>query len=222
MFKISLSLLLLLARPSAQAQMPMPNPEDECTLQGVVVSAAGGEPLRKAVVSLCQAGASNQCSGALTDATGQFELKGVFPGRYVLSGTCNGYLEQRYGQRTPAGSGSILNLSRGQKLSGLSLRLIQAAVIYGHVYDEDGMPAADAVVSELHPVYMNGQRQLRAGTTVRTNDLGEYRIWGLSPGQHFVLAEYTRTRLGTIRTEIGYLPTFYPGVLEAAHAAPSW
>jgi hypothetical protein len=171
-------------------------------------------------VSLCQAGASNQCSGALTDATGQFELKGVFPGRYVLSATCNGYLEQRYGQRTPGESGAILNLSRGQKLSGLSLRLIQAAVIYGHVYDEDGIPAPDAVVSELHPVYINGQRQLRSGTVVRTNDLGEYRIWGLNPGQHFVLAEFVRTRLATVRSEIGYLPTFYPGVLDAAHAAP--
>lgn len=219
MFKTLLSLLLLLANPLGQLQTSVPDPREECVIQGVVVNASGGEFLRKAVVSLCLAGTSNQCAGAVTDAMGQFEIKGVFPGRYQLSAACNGYIEQHYAQRTPRGSGAILNLSPGQKLSGISLRLVQAAAISGHVYDEEGAPVADAVVSELHFVFMNGQRHLHTSAVVRTNDLGEYRIWGLDAGRYFVLAEYQPPRLATIPTEIGYLPTFYPGVLEAAHAA---
>ncbi|MGA2443369.1 MAG: carboxypeptidase-like regulatory domain-containing protein [Tepidisphaeraceae bacterium] len=219
MFKILFSLLFFLASPTGQFQTPASDPR-ECAVQGVVVNASGGEFLRKAVVTLCMAGTSNHCTGAVTDATGQFEIRGIFPGRFELSATRNGYIEQPYGQRTPGGSGVILTLSPGQKLSGLSLRLTPAAVISGHVYDEDGAPVADAVVSDLHLVYMNGQRQLRKGAVVRTNDLGEYRIWGLAEGTHFVLAEYLPTRLATTPTELGYLPIFYPGVLEAVHAAP--
>lgn len=220
MFNILLTLLLPFASLAGKAPAPALNPQDQWTLQGVVVSAAGGEPLRKAVVSLCPAETLKQCTGVITDATGQFELKGVDPGRYRLSATCNGYVGQQYGQRSPEGPGTILTLSGGEKLSGISLRLIQAAVITGHVYDEDGAPVPDAVVSELRFVYTNGRRQLRAGAVVRTNDLGEYRIWGLDPGLHFVLAEYNPTRPAATRTDIGYLPTFYPGVLDSGHAAP--
>lgn len=220
MFRILPAFLLLLASLGVQAQVPVPIPEDQWTLQGVVVSAADGGTLRKAAVLLCLAGTSNQCSGTVTDAAGQFEIRGVFPGRYQLSATCTGYIETRYGQRTPSGAGAILSLSRGQKISGLALRLIPAAAIYGHVYDEDGAPLADAVVSDLRPVYLMGRRQLRATAVAFTNDRGEYRLWGLNPGLHFVLAEYNPLRLALVRTEIGYLPTFYPGVLDAAHAGP--
>lgn len=213
-------LLLLLVALAGQAQTPEPTVEDECTLQGVVVSAAGGEPLRKAAVLLCRAGTSNQCSGTVTNAAGQFEMKGVSPGAYQLSATCTGYIETRYGQRTSSGAGSILYFSRGNKASGLSLRLTPAAVIYGHVYDEDGAPLADAVVSEVHPLYIRGQRQLRASAVAATNDRGEYRLWGLNPGLHFVLAEYNPLRQAAVRREIGYLPTFYPGVPDVAHAGP--
>jgi hypothetical protein len=220
MRNILISLLFLLATPVGQAQMSASNPDDECTLQGVVVSAADGGPLRKAAVSLCAAGASNQCAGVVTGATGLFQLVGVSPGRYQLSATSTGYIETPYGQRTPGGMGAILSLSRGDKLSGLSIKLIPAGVISGHVYDEDGVPLADVVVSELNVVYTNGQRQLRPGAVVRTNDLGEYRLWGLNPGQHFVLAEYKPTRSATFQPGTGYLPTFYPSGLDAVHAVP--
>jgi hypothetical protein len=212
--------LLILTTSAGEAQSPYLNPGDECVLKGVVVNAAGGEPLRKAIVSLCRAGDSSGCTGAVTDATGQFELKVDQPGRYLLSAACTGYVSQQYGQQKPGGSGEVLDLSLRQTLSGLSIRLIPASAIYGNVYDENGAPVANVVVSELHVDYAHGQRQLRAGTTALTNDRGEYRLWGLNPGIHFILAEYNLQRLANIRTDIGYLPTFYPDVLDAAHAAP--
>jgi hypothetical protein len=217
---ILISLLLLLATPIGQAPTSTPNSDDYCGLQGVVVGAGAGEPLRKASVQLCATETSNQCSGATANAMGQFEIRGVSPGRYRLSATATGYIETPYGQRTPGGMGAILNLSRGEKLTGLSIKLIPAGVISGRVYDEDGLPLADVVVSDLTVVYTSGQRQLRASTVVRTNDLGEYRLWGLNPGQHFVLAEYKPTRPANFPPGAGYLPTFYPGGLDAVHATP--
>lgn len=214
------ALLVIFALPAAAAQTRVANPGDMCVLQGVVVNASGGDPLRKADVTLCQPGDTNGCAGAVTDATGQFEIHVDRPGRYLLSASCTGFVTQPYGQRKPGGSGEMLDLSAGQKLSGLSIRLIPAAAIYGNVYDENGAPVADVVVSEVHVDYVHGRRQLRTGAATVTNDHGEYRLWGLNPGMHFILAEYNLQRLANIRADIGYLPTFYPNVLDAAHAAP--
>jgi hypothetical protein len=47
-----LSLLLFLADPAQQTTTP--NPADLCTIQGVVVKAATGEPLHKATVEARQ------------------------------------------------------------------------------------------------------------------------------------------------------------------------
>ena len=50
----------------------------------------------------------------------------------------NGFVGQQYGQRSPEGPGAILTLSSGQKLPDITFQMIPAAVITGHVYDEDG------------------------------------------------------------------------------------
>ncbi len=40
----------------------------------------------------------------------------------------------------------------------------------------------------MHYIYADGQRQLENNGAGQTNDLGEYRLFGLSPGQYFVQA----------------------------------
>jgi protocatechuate 3,4-dioxygenase beta subunit len=210
---------LLLACSVEFAQMPGPRTHDRGSVRGVVVSADGSEPLRKATVTLCDASNPQECSGAVTDVTGQFEITGVDPGRYILTAACNGYVEQPYGQRSVNGAGVVLRLAPGQSLSGLTIKLLTGAVITGNVYDEAGLPMAGVLVAELRPVYNWGERQLRVGAVATTNDLGEYRIWGLNPGPHFVLAEPAPPPIG-VRTDLHYLPTFHPGELDAVHAVP--
>src|SRR6185295_7091265 len=52
-----------------------------------------------------------------------------------------------------------------------------------------------------------------------TNDLGEYRLFGLVPGQYFVSATLRTGMFGTdIAERTAYLPTFYPGTGSPAQA----
>ena len=217
-----LSLLFQLAVPAQQS--PALNPSDQCTIQGAVIKAGTGEPLHKASVDARPAGVrrgNEQAQGgsAETDEMGRFEIKGLAPGRYYLSAYRNGFVRQMYGQRSPEGQGTMLTLSPGEKLP-VNFQMIPAAVITGHVYDEDGEPVVYAQVMAMHYSYVRGQRQLTANSAGTTNDLGEFRIFGLAPGQYFVQAMRRGNMFENSRSQQGYMPIYYPGGTDPSRAAP--
>jgi protocatechuate 3,4-dioxygenase beta subunit len=198
---------------------PAVKAEDMCTIEGVVVKATTGDPLKKAVLTLTKAEERGQPKNATSDASGHFQLKNVEPGRYHLYAARNGYARQEYGQRASHGSGTILTLTAGQHLKDISFRLTPAAVIAGHVYDEDGEPVAEAEVQALRFQYEKGQRKLTTSRTARTDDLGEYRLYGLEPGQYYVSASYNPHRFGSEGPEAGYAPVYYPGIADPNRAS---
>jgi hypothetical protein len=51
-----------------------------------------------------------------------------------------------------------------------------------------------------------------------TNDLGEYRIHGLSPGRYYVSADVQEPTGPRQERPIAYAPTYYPGTGNAAEA----
>ncbi len=223
MFTTLLLLLLQIAAPGQQA--PATNPADLCTIQGVVISADSGDPIHKADIDASPAENRRQISqamggGAATDAMGRFEIKDLAPGKYYLSAQRNGFVQQTYGQTTPESSGKAVTLTPGQKLTDITFKLVPASVISGHVTDEDGEPVVYAEVTAMHFAYVNGQRRLVASRGGATNDLGEFRIFGLSPGQYFVRAVLRANRSDAARTREGYVPIYYPGVADAARASP--
>jgi protocatechuate 3,4-dioxygenase beta subunit len=217
---ILIPLFFLIAVPAQTTPTPAVNPADPCTVQGVVLKADTGEPLRKAMVEMWQEGGPSQPTDTTSDNMGRFELKNIEPGRYRLSVQRSGYVRQEYGQTNPEGPGSYLTLSPGQKISDITIQLIPAAVITGHVYDEDGEPVQGAQVSTFRYVYGNGQRELAHAGEGRTNDLGEFRIYGLAPGRYIVGAEKQPRLLAPLKAEPGYVPIYYPGVPDAERAAP--
>jgi len=217
---ILVPLLLLVAGPAQKTPNPVVSSADQCTVQGVVLKAATGEPLRKATVEIWQEGILGKRSDAATDGTGHFELKNLDPGQYRLSVERNGYVRQEYGQTKPEGPSSFLTLSPGQKVSDITIRLIPAAVITGHVYNEDGEPVQGAQVLALRYAYADGQRELAHAGEARTNDLGEFRIYGLAPGQYVVEADKQPRFFALLKAEPGYVPIYYPGVFDADRATP--
>jgi len=72
----------------------------------------------------------------------------------------------------------------------------------------------------MHFAYINGQRQLITSMMSATNDLGEFRLFGLAPGQYFVQATRRGNQFGMSRDPQGYPPVYYPGVADASRAAP--
>src|SRR5215467_9540359 len=144
---ILLACLLQLSQQSTQVpsvpttrpdQQQTQQPKEKCSIEGVVLRAATGDPLRKAVLTLRKAEGRDQGKSAMTDVSGRFRFKDVEPGRYYLDANRNGYAQQEYGQHASHGPGTVLTLKPGSEPRDITFRLIAAAAIAGHVYDEDG------------------------------------------------------------------------------------
>jgi protocatechuate 3,4-dioxygenase beta subunit len=232
---LSLALLGLLLAPSTSAQTAARDPSSEkpakekCSVAGTVVRLSDGAPLKTAIVGLVNPDdPQERTDSAVTDSEGRFQLKGVNPGRYRLMVDRRGFVSQEYGQKKPSDPGAALTLAPGQEIRDLVFRMIPSAVIAGHVANEDGEPLPSAEVAALREFYLEGTRMLLPAALVQTNDLGEYRLFGLSPGRYFVKVSYKlgeRTRFrgnshlkGDDKSAQGYVPEYYPGVPELSKA----
>ena len=125
---------------------------------------------------------------ASTADDGKFLLKNIPEGRYRLVATRAGgtLMPAEYGQREPRGRGTMLILADGQNLSGVRLSMAPTGSIAGRVWDAYEDPVPNARVLALEAVYQNGRRTFNTVQAVRTNDLGEYRLFWLPPGRYFV------------------------------------
>lgn len=199
-------------------------------ISGQVLDSSTGQPLKKAWVTARQAERGGRSgSTTVTDAQGNFLLKDLDAGRYVLSVQRNGYVSQVYGQKSAGEQGTTISLSAGQNLMDIVFRLIQGGVITGRVVDEDSEPLAHAQVQALQFRYMQGRRRLVPVGGATSDDRGEYRIFGIRPGQVYVRAMLRgfgfvasgETMDPSAPSETtAYPPVFYPNVLDASQAAP--
>jgi Carboxypeptidase regulatory-like domain len=179
MIRIALASLTLVLPLLAQS----PDGEKKfAVIEGHVVNAASGDPIRKAVVRLSEHHA-DRVKGIVgtTDAEGTFHFKHVAPGEYSLSADKNGFLETSYD--------SVLAVKAGEELKDITLKLSPAAAIEGRVVDEDGEPVPGAEVTLWYRQTFLGQNKItQHSRPASTNTAGEYRIDGLSPGRYFVSA----------------------------------
>jgi protocatechuate 3,4-dioxygenase beta subunit len=220
------------ANPPAQTGSSAPAPvtdKDKCTVEGKVVDAADGKPLRKAIVTLFPSERRDSRPMSVgTDADGIFTFKGVDPGRFRLAANRRGYVTQQYGQTATNRPGTMLTLQPGQHVKDILFRLQVSAAVSGRILDEDGEPLANVQVNALRHSYRDGRRTLMPAGFSSSNDLGEYRIFGLAPGEYFIRAAFSGNSMtgGFISFDIDqvgdstYAPTFYPGVQEGSQATP--
>ena len=191
------------AQTTPQAQTP------KATIEGTVTRAGTGQPLKSARVTLNRvtpaarnagtagdvnaAGIQNRLNAVLsavgvvvsTDANGRFAITGVDPGDYNISADREGFIRSDYGQRTPTGSGVTIKVAANQRFTA-NLQMVQASVISGRVITTDGDPSSNTAIQAYAYRYSNGQRALGQVANTQTNDLGEYRLFGLEPGEYFV------------------------------------
>jgi hypothetical protein len=191
---------------------------DLCTVEGVVVKSTTGEGIKGATVQLSPTGPGKQFYSVLTDKMGSFTIRDIPPGRYIINAEGAGYTELPSGK----GRGNIrtLDLTPGKNLKSLSFRLLPPGVITGTVYDEDGDPVTLAQVKVLRIAGSSTRRQLSEAGSAQTNDLGEYRIWGLAPGHYLVYATYQPQAPdpGQQAADDVVLPTFHLSAQDASQA----
>jgi hypothetical protein len=210
------------------AQQPKAGPL--CLLSGQAVKADSGEPLRRVTVTARPAeGRAVQPQSSSTGADGRFEIKGLPPGQYRVVASRNGYLVQEYGQKSYGRPGIALTLAPGQEVADLSFRMTAAGAISGKIVNEDGERLAYVNVQALRQNRVQGRRQWVPTGMASSNDLGEYRIFGLAPGRYYLAAQYNA---GGVRTaaasnpadgnaaDESYAPSYYPGSLDPTRATP--
>ena len=156
-------------------------------IRGRVTSSETGAPVRRAQVRI--SGADIAPKAAMTDAQGRFEFGDLPAGRFTLTSTKSGYVTVQYGQTRPFESGRPIELADKQALDKADISMPRGSVITGRIVDEFGEPVADANVTAMRQQWTNGRRRLLpAGRTAQTNDLGQYRMYGLPPGDYYVSA----------------------------------
>jgi len=190
-------------------------------MRGRVV-AASGMPLRRAQVAVFSVeGGPQQRHGTTTDADGKWEIGDLPAGRYTVTASKGGYVTMQYGQRRPFQAGTPVAVADAATVDHLDVTLQRGAVITGRIVDEFGEPVAQVGVQAMRYTYNNdGQRRLTAVSGAATDDLGQFRIFGLMPGDYVVQGSSAVVVLGVgggPPTD-SFATTFYPGTANADEA----
>jgi hypothetical protein len=213
---------LLLLPAAAPAQPPArdtPPPTGTAIVRGRVIVAGTEHGLAKATVrALSPPLRVNKA--VLTDASGRYEIAELPAGRYSIATTKANYVPAVYGQLRPLGPGKPIDVANRAVVDHVDFALQRTGAISGRIVDEFGDPAAVVQVAPMRYMFFNGERRLQiAGPSSTTNDLGEYRLFGLFPGQYYVSATLRNNNFGSESTEAtAYAPTFFPGTGSSADA----
>lgn len=157
---------------------------------GTVIDAKTQAPLPFARVLLVKADAPPSGTVLIeADAKGQFSIASAPPGTYRVIAEHDGHLRGVH----PA----PVTVAAGVVPETISIALTPTAVIAGRVFDMYGAPAPKVYV-RAHRV-TNDAVVAETVAESRTNDLGEYRLFGLAPGAYGLSAEpYTPPSIGTV------------------------
>lgn len=215
------------AMAATAVQTPQPPSRDTSALaqkgtgviRGRVVAGDTGRPLRRARVSLAGIGLGRDGQHATsTGPDGSYVFRDLPAARYRITVNRSGYLRIEYGQRRPAEQGRPVELAEAQTLDRVDFSLPRMSGISGRVADEQGDPIEGVSIYAMRSLFFEGERRLVpvSGTSVRTDDDGEYRIPRLAPGSYYVMAStketWTVTDSAGREATYGYMPTYFPGV----------
>jgi hypothetical protein len=235
-------------RPQTPGAPPRDNanreaPAGTSVIRGRVTAADSGNPLRRAQVRIAATDV-RMMQTANTDADGRFEFIRLPAARYTINVMRSGYVTLSFGQQRPFEPGKPLNLGDGEVAEKIDFALPRGSVIIGRITDEDGEPMAGARVQAMRYQYLpTGQRQLVPGNMgapgnpfgIVTDDLGQFRVYGLMPGTYVLSAASSMNGMMTFvntggsaammsmagdaaDANNGYVTTYYPGTANPDEA----
>ena len=180
-------------------------------IKGVVTTADTGAPVRGAEVRLSSRGSYNRL--VTTEGDGSFRLSDLPAGEYRLTVSRTGFTSLVFGQRRPLEAPTTINLAEGETFTA-NLALTRGGAIRGRVIDKFGDPLAGTRVQVLRSRMIRGQRRLQTmGPGDLTDDTGEFRVYGLPPGDYYVTA--STGPADSVRRDP---PIFFPGTPSFSEA----
>ena len=206
------TVLMLLAFRQVQPPTPPPLPmrvygeivqNGQGVIEGQVTRFNTEEPISEVQVTLT-GGPSTSPSATVgqlrtnTDSNGRFAFRSLPTGRYVVSVHREGYF-----RRSLRASDPEIVVGPGQSVSRLALWLVPGGTISGRILDSRGRPAAGASIKASRLSYVDGKPELTPVKETSSDDRGDYRLWGLEPGEYFVFGEK--------ESADGVARSYYPG-----------
>src|SRR5713101_7394956 len=225
------------------------------TVSGTVINLDTGEPVSRALVHFIQIGdrlpggtgaiafAPNVQRAMLTDRDGHFKFKGVPQADVFISATKPGFLNDKGELFSVPGQ----RVRVGLDATSVVIRLMPTAVITGRVTDTDGEPVEGIEITIFRLRVENGRKHLqpvqpeKGQPTLTTNENGEFRAFGLTPGTYYVVViplwasdsafgpegpgpngiDVASTVNGSDDPpDAGYPVTYYPGAAELSQSTP--
>jgi len=158
-----------------------------------------------------------------TRADGMFEIRDVPNGRWAVVAQKEGFIANR-GLSNP-----LVEMAASRTLTAADIRLDRGGVITGRVLDARGNPMSRVQVRTTQFDRLGGDaiRTTGGSVTVETNDRGEFRLSGVQPGVHYVVAQPAPSQMGPLiggttspQSPSTHVATFYPGLADATAASP--
>jgi len=210
------AILLCAGLLAAQTQ---PAAQDQCGVEGTVLNSATGQPVPRAVVTMQQMGGFQRTprpaqapAAASSNAEGKFVFTGLAPGSYRIMAQRDNF------QYIPPRNYEPVTLGAGDRKTGVAVQLTPLGAIAGHVQNEEGDALPNVSVNVMAYQYTQDGRQLLPRNGAQTNDLGDYRIFGIPAGK-YVLRAATYMGRQTPGVDEVYVPAYYPGATDDSGAS---
>jgi hypothetical protein len=225
----------VLARPVLEAGAGMPQAAVTGVIEGTVVRAGTTEGIADAQVSVTmivtQTGAQlvrdAQNPPATTqlkkvsDSTGHFSLTAP-EGLAIVRAQHDGYFGPQVNGTSPPTVGAVVTVSSRQP-AHVQLAMVPGGAINGRVTDQTGKPVAATAVGVIRRIYRSGLPSLDLVDGKESDDRGAYRLYGLPPGEYFVVALQGHGGANAAAAAPGQpvvVTTFYPSAVDLATATP--
>ncbi|MBA3354415.1 MAG: hypothetical protein H0U18_00440 [Pyrinomonadaceae bacterium] len=200
---------------SAHSQTKPANKIDTGTVSGRITVKGKGMP--GVVVGLRPGESDQQVRPSLrgtSDEDGKYRISNVPPGSYQVAPIAPTFV---FIDASNSGSGGkALLIADGEAVEGFDFALARGGVITGKVTDAEGRP----VIEEYVHLAMEDQSPPPGSESVKTDDRGIYRAFGVPPGQYRVSAGLGDDSFsGGGRVPRPYRRTFYPSITDPAQAA---
>lgn len=215
----------------------------------ILIDADPPRPLRRATILLNAPGSDGRTT--VTDDSGRFVFSGLPEGRYNVIVSKRGWMRMNYGATGSGRPGTPIQLAAGQHAT-ITMKIPRPAVITGTVLDENGQPPPGVSMVVMQYRYDSGERRLVrvGGYASGPDERGQYRIFGLAPGEYYLVASGTRDIFGpgsdlhltsdvdvqqatnaieggpavpmtnVPQRSVGSAPMYYPGTPSIAQATP--
>lgn len=184
----------------AWAQLPRP-------VEGTVVNALTGEPLRRVSVQLLTV--AQPTEPVVTDSLGRFRFAELPVGKHRIRAARPGFF-------TENNADVDVEINPGDDVAKVQIKLYPGGSISGTVTDEAGDPVVGGPVTLLRRAYIGGRKQLVLVSSGLTDDRGQYRLHSLAPDTYVIRAAAQRVA-GDPQL---YPPTFFPAATEPGKATP--